>query len=743
MLLLLLCGCALTLFSPSCIPSCSDATGAVNGRPHRGAIVVWAQASHDVVHGGAPGVPPPLPRTCADIQASWPHRVSGPAAVWPLGDDAPPSYVECDFERPGEAWTLVFASSDATSVDSPRFTPQAHALVASSRETRFAVSLLATPLSRAGGSDNTSWVAMPTPDALRGAHPVEHEAVDLPNWPVRTAADGAVAQPTMWPGSAQVRFGSSGFGQLGSGGMDGSASTALACGSEWAAADSEVLGYGRVCVQDVVWSNFAAPSTAPAAAFGTQCSPSGSDSDSDNTTACEGAAVFTMAVRHVTTRSREVPAATSCARLQQATPASLTSGWYTIYPNGDIGTPVATYCDFDSAEGGWTVVFTAPQQGSVYVPDEASLDGGRVLGAQPLQYAPGLASLVNDGRNEVLLAYRYPNGTEAVDVAWVRFAIPSSWRTRHPGAAQGSSEAVTATVEGEAASVEATVLAGRSGFVGAGGGATGCGGGGGTWDVSQQRGRLCVASDDVTAATPFWSDFVAAASGSPSRCGTSDSPSDGGAASPECSALGLAFTIAVRRVSSTSSDASAVAARGRSGDMPPGAAASCAEVDGESGTYPLFPSVAQHMWHRRGAAPKHADTVYTSCGHVLQAWPTAPNGVYNILPPGPAASVRQVYCDMASGGFMHCGTTTAGSNATVGPLPLGFFPAGSATDRSSPGFSLDCSWALSPGASVTMSSSAFEAVTASEQEVATLISDRHTFAAQNASDNVIHENSWR
>lgn len=674
---------------------CSDHAGAFEGRPYRGQLAFWVRASHDRAHAGAP-VPPPRPRTCADVLAADPDRPSGPAAVWPNGDNAAPVFVECDV-GPAGAWTVVYVS-EATAPADPSalsYAPGTDAIVATAFSVRLGVSNPRTVASVSAGDD---FVTMLVPDAWRHAHPATVPGADLAEWPM--AANGA-------SGLGTVKFGFGAFAAA-------SAAPDDLCSAPWLGDgnDAGVPFFGRVCASmpgasgsALVWGDFAASAALGGDPMGSHLCGVHDRADAPaNSTACSTTRVFSIAVLHASARDRAEPAR-SCAELLRAD-ATLSSGTYTVYPAGDVSRPASVHCDFDTAGGGWTVVFAA-HPGVEYVTDPMA--AGR--GAQVLAYAPGTAALVNDPHNEVLMAFRDRAGVEDADAPWATFPMPPSWAVRHPGAADGDDVAVRASLEGVAGTVAATLRFGRASFAG-----DGCPD---VWDEGDVSGRVCL---DGTMA-PFWSAFMAG--GAPTRCGNSTSPWR----SDDCAASGRLFTLAVRSTATASSR---------------GAATSCLDVQRagatESGTYQLFPAGGLDSMDQQHTAAE----LPASCGDQLRRWPTAPSGMYTILPPGQPAPV-QVFCDMARGGWMHCGTALAGHeggvSAMLGREDAGARVGGQHVYRNANGYSVDCSWALVAGAAVSLSGS-----TASADPVfgsATLSGDGSPFLGRSDGDGVADKQSWR
>ena len=408
----------------------------------------------------------------------------------------------------------------------------------------------------------------------------------------------------------------------------------------------------------------------------------------------------------VASGARRVAPAVSCADLQRMYATRLPSGRYMVFPSGDVRRPVDVLCDFDTAKGEWTEVFAAHADDRF---SQAPTDGLDVL-----QYAAGTAGLVNDARNEVLLAFRDETGGVAPDTPWAKFALPAAWRVRHPGAGRAQDVSVDATLFTGMTTVTQTVTLrfGAAGFVG--------GGCGGVWDATSTRGRVCLDA----AWSPLWTDF---ADGAAPACGNNTA----GSAAVPCGDAGHVFSIAVR-VSSV------VQPLVPTPSALPAAAASCADVQAagatESGLYPVFPATdADDMWNGEPPLP-------ASCADVLATWPTAPNGMYTLLPPAAGKAVT-VYCDMASGGWMHCGTVVEGAPAPAGvALPSGLGRSTTDVPRAKHMFSVDCSWAMVPGAQVALSSSTSDA---SDGLSATLTSDGHAAVRRNASEGVLFDSAWR
>lgn len=676
---------------------CADRMGAYSGRPWRGRLSFWVLAPPTATFAADP-VPPPLPRTCTDVRALLAATPSGPAAVWANGDDAPPVLVDCDMQPVAdgtEAWTVVYASNGDSDSDggTPSYAAGTAAIVASASEVRLAVS----PASRVASVTATEvawWVALAMPPAWRGAHPASFDAVSIMQWPMRSATSGGSATGTL-------RYGR---GMFEAGAPMALASPAGLCSAEWGWSNTTAVppqyAGGRICAilnatgyDTVAWSGFGV-----------------ADADSDSSQTCSGGnystpvtgcdsagAVFSIAVRHAAARGRAKPVQ-SCQEVQAQHPASV-SGSYTIYPTGDVSRPVAVECDFDTDGGGWTVV-----------------DAGDGLA----EYVPGTAALVNDARNEVLVALRdSSNGVDVSVADWAWFPIPAAWQVRHPGAA--TAEDVAVTVHMASGDVSATVRFGTAGVVGAT-----CGS---QWDETRSSGRVCVQGTSA----PMWSDFAdadaaagASAGGVPAKCGRSDST----AAPASCATSALRFTLAVRRAAG-----STLPRAGASAGVAP--AASCGEVmeagASASGVYPLYPV--------RASALASEPRLPASCVHLLRSWPTAPSGMYTLMPPAAASPVR-VYCDMSSGGFMHCGTVTAGAATSVVP---GRATGGSRSysderDRGVGGYSVDCAWAMVAGAAVSFSTSIYAANSGTG---ALLTGDAHAFHAANATDGVMYESSTR
>ena len=666
---------------------CVSSTGALGGAPHRGRLAFWVRPTHDSVHQRSP-VPPSRPRNCQDVFESSSVAVSGPAAVWPSGDDAPPVLVQCDFSGAswGEVWTVAAVSSPGGRF---AYAPGVAAVVATSDEVRLGVSALAGVTNV---TVSTTWAATATPDLWRRGHPAAFGAVDLPAVHVRTGLGDS--------GTGIVRFGRGSF--------DGAAATTTdeLCAVPWDAVPaahawnaSHDLLPGRVCVgsgnSTVAWSwTGSSKEAAPVGDHACTSTDGGIGS-------CDGTDwVVSIAVRHYRARSR-TPLATSCAALQDAVLASyagsvvappaadLRSGWYTVYPSGDAREPAHVHCDFDTDGGGWTQVFAAPP-GATYAATNTLSDlTAPSSGSLPHTYLAGTLALVSDPRNEVLLAFRNRTGHETSGGAWVRFDMPAEWRTRPPTMADAATMTTAAVVEeagGTTAVDDALVRFGRGEFVGSGCTAD--------WDQIGVKGaqpafnaRLCVGN----AQTLVWSGFLDGTG--PAVCGTSTSSSPDNP-TESCEALGLWLTIAVRPRASSNAAVPAHAA-----------IATCADVHAagatRSGVYPIYP--------HRNAEPAPVTSLSAlprTCAHVLMSWPTAPNGLYTLLPAGAPAPV-EVWCDMAGGGWMHCGTHVSGRNTSVALGMVSTASRGGATDlaRRSSGYSVDCRFALVPGAQVAFSDS--------------------------------------
>ena len=696
---------------------CADRFGAFAGKPWRGALSFWVKAAHTTAFA-RDAVPPPLPRTCADVAAAVPSTPSGPAALWTRGDDQLPVFAECDMgdaissSDPAEAWTVVHVA-DPSWARGPHedvdYAPGLASVVASAAEVRIAVSAPADVATVSALPD--AWLAMPVPDAWRAVHPAAAAATTLRGYAMRSAT-------VPIGGSGTVTFGSGAFAPVNGtvhGFCDGPWTTSTArglvadnAGSAGATTGGELLPAGRVCVSmrnvpvTVAWGSVGAPVAASVCTVA---------SDTDAAALCSPQQVVSLAVRHDTARGPGSVSVRTCADVARVHPGSA-SGMYVVYPSGDVSRPARVYCDMDTAGGGWTEVFAS-------VPDQryaADVAGAASSVSTLLNYLPGTAGLVNDPRNEVLLAFRHADGTEAAAVAWASFPIPAEWRVRHPGRSDGTDVTLDVTVEGSGTPSPATLRFGRGAGVGAS-----CGS---PWQRRLDNGRICVEGTSA----PFWQGFL----GDTSACGASTTTPTNAVCGVDG---GLHLSIAVRLSAPASSVAKSAAAPAHFQ-----AASSCEAVleagATTSGGYSVFP------------APVVADTAAggasfpATCEDVLRTWPHAPNGVYTILPPSARDPVR-VYCDMASGGWMHCGTARAGSWAHT-TLPVGQHAMAVddvAQARVLSGYSVDCGWALQAGAGVSVSGSFHSAEAATSSAV--LTGGGHMFNGTNGDEGIVFGSAWR
>jgi len=404
------------------------------------------------------------------------------------------------------------------------------------------------------------------------------------------------------------------------------------------------------------------------------------------------------------------PLPRSCLHLQQASTAVPPSGEYTVYPLGDVLAPTRVYCDMESDGGGWSVVLAA-HPGDMFSAGALAGDMSQPGPRLPV-FDAATTALMRDPRNEVLMAFRDGTtsvGSVAVGTSRVAFPMPKTWRTRHPLLFNGRDETVMASVEDAAASA-ATLRFGHGGFAG-----TGCGGG---WDPTEEAfGRVCV----VGTTAPLWAGFASLEPNATSTCGASS----GGASPVACA--GTWFTIAVR--ASLDSQAPTAGEPSPPGYLPPdpfSLPASCHAVHlagaTESGFFTVYPAHDVAGVHPR-AGRSLGHSLPATCADVLRDWPTAPNGLYTLLPPTAVEPV-QVFCDMANGGWLLCGSMAVDDrtpNVAVGLSASG--DGTSARGRRLPGYSVDCSWALVQGASVAMSNSSVRSDAAVGSAV--LISDAH------------------
>ncbi len=197
---------------------------------------------------------------------------------------------------------------------------------------------------------------------------------------------------------------------------------------------------------------------------------------------------------------------TSCAQLHMLNTMA-PSGRYSIDPDGGGGMAAITvYCDMDTANGGWTVIF-----------DNSGMTGFD---------SDNVAYTVNNGRirmdaNEALIAYR--DASNATLDSPARFPLPNDWQMASPFSYQNSTVSVAVTIGGNSSNVNL-----RYGYAGFNGGC------GSNWTGGGHVGRVCV---EGTAA-PFFNAFA-------DNTGDFCSNSDQGPTTTACSAS-RHFTIAVR-----------------------------------------------------------------------------------------------------------------------------------------------------------------------------------------------------
>jgi len=429
----------------------------------------------------------------------------------------------------------------------------------------------------------------------------------------------------------------------------------------------------------------------------------------------------------------------SCEHVLALHPTA-TSGAYTVYPLGDVAHGTRVYCDMDTDGGGWSVVLSA-HRGDTFavVPNPALEPSAAVpssaLGARLPRFSPALAALMSGAGNEVLMALRAHDndndndndddndndntggpGAVVAEGAFATFDMPAVWRHRHPFMAAAQDVPVTAQLGANRTQVRSVLRFGHGGVFG-----TGCDG---NWSTGPSFGRICLRGTDA----PAWSGFASAGAPSVASCGV-----HAGSGSP-VACEDVWFTLAVRsRDHHDAATAGQVAAAPVSEDLP----STCQEavVSGSvSGMYTLFPTHQRHAV-RRGVG--RDTSLPTSCADVLSGWPSAPSGAYTLLPPNLGHAIR-VYCDMAHGGAMLCGTVGMAQATSVSHVPLGLSSSGdgsSARGRRTPGYSVDCRWALTRGARVALTTSPTDSQTHGGH-VATLVSDASVEMGANVTEGV-------
>jgi len=437
----------------------------------------------------------------------------------------------------------------------------------------------------------------------------------------------------------------------------------------------------------------------------------------------------------------------SCAHAL-ALDASAASGMYTVYPLGDVAFAIRVYCDMDTVGGGWSVVLAA-HAGDTFA---TSAGESRGAGGRLPHFSPAVAALMSDPRNEVLMAWRAdadsssdgPGLVMGDDDEFATFAMPAAWRHRHPLLANAEDVHVTARVGSNSTAVHTVLRFGHGNVFG-----TGCDGNwtegtGAISSLASPFGRVCLRNTSC----PVWSGFAAvdAAATPMALCGVRG-------AHPESCSTGRWFTLAVRPVQSS------VAAHDVQSRPMHDLAAGCSEAvatGSRSGMYAVYPAHQTHAVHLRSGHAGATSHLPRSCADVLLEWPSAPSGMYTVLPPQNhydhqrghyhQVSPVRVYCDMASGGAMLCGTVGVSSTPPAAePLAMGLENHGDGSTsrgRRTPGFSVDCSWALVPGARVALSTSPTDSRT-DPALAATLVSDVHVESTTNATEGVYVAPAYR
>jgi hypothetical protein len=196
--------------------------------------------------------------------------------------------------------------------------------------------------------------------------------------------------------------------------------------------------------------------------------------------------------------------ARSCNEIRTTWPA-LPSGLYMIRPTATMRT---VWCDMDTADGGWTVIYfypgqTRPSGGLTYTVDDLAIPGAST---------------------EALIAYR--NGSYGIaDPAWARFPIPAPWQTLSPFRARNTDATVSMTQATGAARM-VTLRYGNAAF------GNDCNSG---WDTRNTGGRICINGSNA----PFFCEWNSATYRD--RCPNSNQRYDGA----DCS-TSRRFSIAVR-----------------------------------------------------------------------------------------------------------------------------------------------------------------------------------------------------
>lgn len=638
---------------------------------------------------------PKLHRSCLEILHDDPAAESGFTTVYPTGSVDAPVLVHCDQERAGGGWTRVWAQDPSVDLATAELAyADGLAPLASA-----AASVLLGYRNTAGET-TSPWVVAPMPVRWRDKHPGAYSA----------------EQDEV---SVMLEDGTMSGGLL----IYGNGAFADTCMDEWDTSAGHLRRRkGRICVKlsthlPDLGEAMGAYKTPSFMGFATHQMSGGDRCVTDFEYASDGQGCSADRFFTLYVREGEPRLPSTCLEIADRDAAAET-GRYVIYPSRTLTSAMEVTCDFDVDGGGWTVVYSAPDESNsaLHAP----------------VYDSGLEHVLA-ASTETLVAFRDEVDSFVVsgsrdsaagrDGVWAYFSTPHSWKSQHFG--QHNDEVFEdVSVHLPHGVTTTTVRAGRGKLDGD------------------------VASTDVTCSTPFSDENDGALGGLFCIVGT-DAPLWTGWASADVADACLlsrddARTSSVAEQQRRSSAFSCgkrrrftIAMRERRPDrtesVVPGAGApqSCADVQSQGGAttavYPLFPPRrpgpvrnppipdADALWwlpqRLRGDASGQALPVPrggypSSCLDVLSRDPNAADGVYRIHPPR-AHAPFDTYCDMRNGGFMLCGSADGNDAASLSAeLVVEHLIDGADTvSRTTHGWTRDCRWALHRGALVGVSTS--------------------------------------